>query len=126
MYNGIMINDVPNFAFSIGYFSGYGASWTRKADMAGLYFTKLINYMKNEQVSKMVPRLDPNVGLNLKAFDGGLTSGYWTRSANFLPKQGDKYPWTGGISYFEDIINLRNFNTDCLELTYAKKDKKSS
>ena len=37
IYNGIMINDVPNMAFIIGYTN---ASWTLKADIASLFFTK--------------------------------------------------------------------------------------
>ena len=87
LYNCIMINDVPNFAFSVGYWSGYGASWTRKADLAAEYHTKLLNFMKEHNVAKIVPRFDPNAGIVCKPMNGGLTSGYFKRSANVLPKQ---------------------------------------
>ena len=48
MYNGIMIGDVPNFAFVMGYTN---ASWTLKADIASLFFAKLLNYMKDNKVN---------------------------------------------------------------------------
>ena len=47
IYNGIMINDVPNMAFIIGYTN---ASWTLKADIASLFFAKLLNYMRDNKV----------------------------------------------------------------------------
>ena len=47
MYNGIMIGDVPNFAFVMGYTN---ASWTLKADIASLFFAKLLNYMRDNKV----------------------------------------------------------------------------
>ena len=50
IYNGIMINEVPNMAFIIGYTN---ASWTLKADVASLFFTKLLNYMRDNNVAKV-------------------------------------------------------------------------
>ena len=47
MYNGIMIGDVPNFAFVMGYTN---ASWTLKADIASIFFAKLLNYMRDNKV----------------------------------------------------------------------------
>ena len=88
-----------------------------------LYFSKLLNYMKKNNVAKVVPKFDPNAGVNLKPFDGGLTSGYWVRSAKVLPKQGDQYPWSGGINYFQDVKTLyfKSFDTTALDLTYHSK-----
>ena len=40
LYNGVMLSDIPNFLFIIGYTN---ASWTLKADITSLYFTKLLN-----------------------------------------------------------------------------------
>ena len=38
----------------------------------------------------MVPREDPNDGVKRERFHGGLTSGYLARSADVMPKQGDR------------------------------------
>lgn len=120
LYNCIMINDVPNFAFSVGYWSGYGASWTRKADLAAEHHTKLLNFMKEHNVAKIVPRFDPNAGIVCKPMNGGLTSGYFKRSANVLPKQGADSPWDGGIRYFQDLktLHFQSFNPKSMEITY--------
>merc|ERR1712038_809490 len=66
IYNSIMISDVPNFAFVVGYTN---ASWTLKADIASLYFAKLPNYMRD---NKVVPKEDPGVELKRMPVDGGL------------------------------------------------------
>ena len=50
MYNTVMINNVPNFGFIIGYTN---ASWTLKADIAAIYFTKLLNHMRSNNISKV-------------------------------------------------------------------------
>ena len=52
MYNSVMINDVPNFGFIMGYTN---ASWTLKADIASIYFTKLLNHMKVLVENNTVP-----------------------------------------------------------------------
>ena len=87
IYNGIMISDVPNMAFIMGYTN---ASWTLKADIASLFFTKLLNRMRDSNVVRVVPRKDPNDGVKKERFRGGLTSGYFARAANIMPKQGDR------------------------------------
>ena len=89
MYNGIMISDVPNMAFVMGYTN---ASWTLKADIASLYFTKLLNHMRDNNVVRVVPRRDPNDdGVKVEDISGGrLTSGYLARAADVMPKQGDR------------------------------------
>ena len=114
VYNGIMINDVPNFAFIMGYTN---ASWTLKADIASIYFTKLLNYMRTNNMKKVVPREDLAANIKYEQVSGGLSSGYLTRAGDILPKQGDKSPWRGGINYIMDLIQLTfgGFNKDSLE-----------
>ena len=41
VYNSVMLNDVPNFAFVVGYTN---ASWTLKADISAVFITKLGRY----------------------------------------------------------------------------------
>ena len=79
---------------------------------------------------KVVPILDNNSGLNVSAFSGGLTSGYFARAADVLPKQGDQDPWQGGVNYVLDLISLyfKGFSVDSLEFTSAEElltDKKN-
>ena len=57
MYNGIMIGDVPNFAFVMGYTN---ASWTLKADIASLFFAKLLNYMRDNKVGDQLRQPESN------------------------------------------------------------------
>jgi len=127
MYNSVMINDVPNFGFIMGYTN---ASWTLKADIASIYFTKLLNHMKDNNFIKVEPKVDPNTEMDRYAFSGGLTSGYFARAADVLPKQGTKDPWQGGVNYLMDLFSLyfKKFSTDSLEFTIvsdALHDKKN-
>ena len=62
---------MPNFAFIVG---SANNSWTLKADIASLFFAKLLNYMRANKVAKVVPREDPRNPVNHKAFDAGLSS----------------------------------------------------
>ena len=126
IYNAVMINDVPNFAFIIGYTN---ASWTLKADIASAYFTKLLNHMKENNVDKLVPKEDKMEEIKRVHFTGGLTSGYFARAGQILPKQGDKDPWdTGSNNYLYDLFNMtfKGFSLKSLEITVADKFKKDS
>eukprot|EP00092_Neocalanus_flemingeri_P089737 GFUD01113588.1.p1 GENE.GFUD01113588.1~~GFUD01113588.1.p1 ORF type:complete len:311 (+),score=74.32 GFUD01113588.1:52-933(+) len=123
IYNGIMISDVPNLAFIVGYTN---ASWTLKADIASMYFTKLLNYMRKNKIIKVVPREDPEANVKHENFSGELSSGYFTRAGDILPKQGDKFPWKGGVNYLLDLLQLTfgRFSTESLE--FEAEDKKNS
>ena len=121
LYNGVMINDVPNFAFIYGYSN---AAWTLKADIACLYFTKLVNYMKSNNVSKVVPKKEADV--TSEVFNGGLSSGYISRAKDVFPKQGDKFPWRDGANYILDFIRMTfgGLSKDSLEFTMMTTNKK--
>ena len=121
MYNTVMISDVPNFGFVVGYTN---ASWTLKADIASLYFTKLLNYMKDNGIARVIPK-DTNLDMKYTQWDGGLTSGYISRATKDFPFQGDVDPWAGGRNYLVDLFNLyvKKLSIDSLEFTPA--DKKS-
>ena len=129
LHKCVMVNDVPNFAFIIGYFSLAGQSWTCRADIAAFFFTKMLNFMRKNDITKLVPKeYSQDHDTTYKPFDGGLSSGYWARSAHVLPKQ-EKDPWkAGGINYIGDCISLyyKKFSTDNLELTVANKENKKN
>lgn len=123
LYNGIMIDDVPNFGFVMGYTN---ASWTLKADISAIYFTKLLSYMRTNKVAKVMPLEDPKDNVVREATTGGLTSGYFARAADIMPKSGDKVPWRGGLNYLADLLRLSlgGLTTDSLQFTNnEKKDK---
>ena len=111
---------MPNFAFIVG---SANNSWTLKADIASLYFAKLLNYMRDDKVAKVMPREDPENPVNYKAFDAGLSSGYFARAKDILPKLGDKYPWVGGGNYILDLVSmsLKSLSKDSLEVTFINK-----
>ena len=121
MYNTVMISDVPNFGFVVGYTN---ASWTLKADIASLYFTKLLNYMKDNGIARVIPK-DTNLDMKYTQWDGGLTSGYISRATKDFPFQGDSDPWAGGRNYLVDLFNLyvKKLSLDSLE--FASPNKKS-
>ena len=118
LYNSMMVSDVPNFAFIVGYTN---SSWTLKADIAARYFTKMLNYMRDNNIAKVVPR--DNDKVPRENFTGGLSSGYFLRSGNVMPKQGDRFPWKGGLNYILDLIQITfwGFTKDCLELKVHEK-----
>ena len=119
IYNGIMLDNVPNFAFIMGYTN---ASWTLRADISSLYFTQLLNYMHKRQIVKAMPKIGSK--MELEAFNGGLSSGYISRAKGNVPKQGDTFPWnTGANSYLVDLFRatFQNLCIDSMEFTYSNK-----
>ena len=79
--------------------------------------------MSSSQVAKVVPKEDPAAELKRQPVDGGLSSGYFSRAAEHMPKQGDKAPWQGGVNYILDLISmsLGGLSKDSLEFTSADK-----
>jgi len=102
IYKGVMLSDVPNFSFIMGYTN---ASWTLKADIACIYFTKLLNYMKKNNFGTVCPRVTE--GYHHEGSSSlGLTSGYVSRAANVMPKEGNKHPWKLRMNYILDLVSL--------------------
>jgi cation diffusion facilitator CzcD-associated flavoprotein CzcO len=102
-YKGMMLNDVPNLAFTLGYTN---ASWTLKIDLVCEYVCRLLNYMDANGYRECVPRVtDPDV-TEEKLID--FNSGYVLRSLHELPKQGSKLPWKLRQNYVRDVPELRH------------------
>jgi monooxygenase len=101
-YKGMMLSDVPNMAFTLGYTN---ASWTLKADLTSEYMCRLIAYMDTHGYTQCVPRVtDPSVE-TAPVID--LNSGYVLRALAQLPKQGTKEPWKLRQNYAVDLRALR-------------------
>jgi monooxygenase len=101
-YKGMMLSDVPNFAFTLGYTN---ASWTLKADLTAEYVCRLLTYMKEHGYAECVPRVRDTAIVEEPLMP--LTSGYVLRAIDRLPKQGSKPPWRLRMSYLLDLPALR-------------------
>jgi monooxygenase len=100
-YKGMMLSDVPNLAFTLGYTN---ASWTLKADLTSEYMCRLINHMDEHGYYQCVPRIGATVRPE-PILD--LQSGYVMRSLHELPKQGSEEPWKLRQNYAVDLRALR-------------------
>ena len=103
-YKGMMLSDVPNFAFTLGYTN---ASWTLKADLISEYVCRLLNHMDATGYRDLRRRAvnDPSV-TEEPLLD--FNSGYVLRSIDQLPKQGSKEPWQLHQNYPLDLRMLRH------------------
>jgi len=100
-YKGMMLNDVPNFAFTLGYTN---ASWTLKVDLASEYVCRVLAHMDAHGYSQCVPETDPSI-VEEPLID--FTAGYVLRSLDQLPKQGSQLPWRLRMNYALDLQALR-------------------
>jgi cation diffusion facilitator CzcD-associated flavoprotein CzcO len=101
-YKGMMLNEVPNCAFTVGYTN---ASWTLKADLTSEYVCRVLAHMDAHGFRKSVPVVvDPSVK-EVPLLD--FTSGYVLRSLHEFPKQGSKEPWKLRQNYVLDIRTIR-------------------
>jgi monooxygenase len=102
-YKALMLDRVPNMAFSVGYTN---ASWTLKADLTSEYVCRLLNHMDAHSYDRVMPHnTDPTV--QPEPFLD-LASGYVLRALKDLPKQGSKPPWRLRQNYAYDIVTRRH------------------
>ncbi|WP_242109019.1 flavin-containing monooxygenase [Luteimonas aquatica] len=102
VYKGLMVSHVPNFAFCVGYTN---ASWTLRADLASTYVCRLLNYMDRHGYRQCVARCDPADMQPQPLLN--LNSGYITRAAAILPRQGSQAPWRMPQNYLLDLKVMR-------------------
>jgi hypothetical protein len=112
----MMLSDVPNFAFAIGYTN---ASWTLKVDLVCEYLGRLIGYMKEHGYDRCTPHHDDPTMTTRPLLDFG--SGYVQRSVHSFPRQGSRAPWSLAMSYAEDIKNLRGGGLEDPELHFSRR-----
>jgi monooxygenase len=111
-YKALMLSDVPNFAFTIGYTN---ASWTLKADLVADFVCRLLRHMDQNGVRRVVAPRDPSVGEErLITF----SSGYILRALDELPKQGDREPWKLRQNYLKDVRSINHDRIDDGVLTF--------
>jgi cation diffusion facilitator CzcD-associated flavoprotein CzcO len=115
-YNGLMLGNVPNMAFCVGYTN---ASWTLRGDLSSLFVCRLLTYMDQHGYRQVVPEADDEAlqpPLPLLSF----TSGYVLRSLDQFPKQSAKVPWKLRQNYLVDLLHLRFRSVDDGTLVFSR------
>jgi monooxygenase len=102
VYKAMMLSDVPNYAFAIGYTN---SSWTLKVDIVCEFLTRILGHMDRLGADTCVARNDdPTMGTR-PLLDFG--AGYVQRAVHAFPRQGTSGPWQLAMSYAADVKNLR-------------------
>lgn len=102
-YNGVMLRDVPNLAFCVGYTN---ASWTLRADLSSLFVCRVLAYMQRHgHVQVVAKAADAQLQPSLPLLN--FTSGYVLRAIDDFPRQGPKSPWRLRQNYLVDLFNLK-------------------
>jgi cation diffusion facilitator CzcD-associated flavoprotein CzcO len=100
-YKSLMLSDVPNFAYALGYTN---LSWTLKADLTAEYVCRLLDHMERTGVAAAVPTRD--AGVQEEPFLD-FQAGYVLRALDQFPKQGSAAPWKVHMDYARDLLMLR-------------------
>jgi monooxygenase len=120
-YKGMMLEDVPNLAISIGYTN---ASWTLKCDLTCEYVCRLLNHMDERGYAYCTPRnRDPSVEPEPMI---DFSSGYVQRSIASFPKQGSRRPWRLYQNYAKDIVALRHAPLDDEAMEFSRATERSA
>jgi len=115
-FKGMMLTDMPNMAFTIGYTN---ASWTLKADLVSEFVCRVINHMDANGYATVVPQHPGNSVDERPLMD--FTPGYVLRALDYLPKAGHVSPWRLKQNYFMDLQLIRRGKVDDEALHFAKK-----
>ena len=102
-YKGLMLCGVPNLADTFGYTN---ASWTLKADLTAEYVCRLLAAMEACGMRQCTP-IAPDPTLPTEPFID-FSSGYVTRAADQMPRQGKTTPWRLHQNYLRDTWLLRH------------------
>jgi cation diffusion facilitator CzcD-associated flavoprotein CzcO len=112
MWNGVMLQDIPNLAYVVGYTN---ASWTLGADATALFVCRLLREMKARGLVAVIPRMDDDTNLKPRKFLD-LNSTYITAAEKNLPKVADRAPWQPRYEYLWDVWFAQYGRIDkCLE-----------
>ncbi|MCA9574181.1 MAG: NAD(P)/FAD-dependent oxidoreductase [Polyangiales bacterium] len=114
-YKGMMLSDVPNSAFTIGYTN---SSWTLKADLVAEYVCRVLNHMDEHGYDVCVAHNDDPSVKQAPLLDFG--AGYVQRSVEELPTQGSRWPWKLGMNYLVDAVTLRHGSVDDGVMTFSR------
>ncbi|WP_370936369.1 flavin-containing monooxygenase [Amycolatopsis sp. cg13] len=122
VYKGMMLGGVPNFAWCLGYVN---ASWTLRSDLVSRYVCRLLNHLSRNGFDACVP-LPPAIPDATRRPIMDLTSGYLTRAASVLPRQGNRRPWLMRQNYVLDAADLRLSRVDDGVLRFKRASRRSA
>src|SRR3954447_10723273 len=97
VYKAMMLSDVPNFAFAIGYTN---SSWTLKVDLVCSFLTRILNHMDRTGTDTCTPHNDDPGMATRPLLD--FSAGYVQRAVHAFPRQGSRAPWQLAMSYAAD------------------------
>ncbi|KAI0178704.1 FAD/NAD(P)-binding domain-containing protein [Hypoxylon sp. FL1284] len=106
VWNGAMLEDVPNMIFAFGYVS---ASWTLGADCAARVLVRLWRLMDRRGTAEIVPRLpegEDRAALRPVRF-WPLESTYSREARDGLPTYANAGPWRPRMYPFLDYLHAR-------------------
>ena len=106
-YMGMMLDDVPNLAMTVGYTN---ASWTLKAELTCQHVCRLLNHMRSSGTRVVVAHNDDPSVDDVPLMP--LSSGYLRRAAGDLPRQGSRFPWQVHQSFLKDSRAMRRSKVD--------------
>ena len=102
-FKGMMLSDLPNFAFIVGYTN---SSWTLKVGLLCEHFCRLLAYMDQHGHAVVRPRLPSPDMPTRPLLDFG--AGYVQRALAHLPRQGTSGPWVMAMDPNHDAQVLRH------------------
>ncbi len=101
IWKAVMIQDLPNAAFVVGYTD---ASWTLGADATAHLISRMLKQMDKQHATMVVPRLPEEESTKMKIMPMlKLSSTYVQKGKDALPKAGDGAQWRARSTYFRDI-----------------------
>ena len=101
LWNGVMLQDLPNAAFIIGYTN---ASWTLGSDATAQFVTRMINSLQERKLIAATPRLKPSLAKEIQERPLlNLSSTYINVADRVLPRAADRGPWQPRDHYQKDI-----------------------
>lgn len=98
MWRGMMLQDIPNLAYVVGYAQ---SSWTLGADTTAIFFMRLLAYMEEKGIAAAVPRLGKGTRLDQRRLFN-LTATYITEAEDLLPRAASQAPWKPRANYITD------------------------
>ena len=99
MWKGMMLQDLPNAAFVIGYTN---ASWTLGADSTAVQVCRLLKLMDGRGQASATPSVAKGQRLSVGSVMN-LNSTYLERAKGQLPKAGDAGPWRPRNNHLKDL-----------------------
>lgn len=101
-FKGMMLSDLPNFAFIVGYTN---SSWTLKVGLLCEHFCRVLAHMDQHGYDMVRPRLPSPDMPTRPLLDFG--AGYVKRALSLLPRQGTSGPWVMAMDPKHDAQVLR-------------------